>query len=146
MMHMHNTMEEFINSHSRNYLEMAFRWERRARVEAPDAYGKRTGVCGDTIEFFLTIVNEKISRTMFDTDGCMNTSACANTVSVLSEGKTVTEAWEIKVEDIIEYLESLPPGEHHCAELAIGAFYLALGNYEELKRSPWKKAYGSPQR
>jgi nitrogen fixation NifU-like protein len=138
-------MEEFLNVHSRNYLEMAFRWERRARIDHPDAYGKRTGICGDTIEFFLMITDDKITQTNFDTDGCTNTSACANTVSVLSEGKTIAEAWEIKVEDIIEYLETLPSDEHHCAELAIGAFYLALREYGEHKRSPWKKVYRHTQ-
>jgi nitrogen fixation protein NifU and related proteins len=143
---MHSTMEELLNVHSRNYLEMAFRWDRRARVDTPDAYGKRTGVCGDTIEFFLSIREDRIDEAMFDTDGCMNTSACANTVSVLSEGKTISEAWEINVEDIIEFLETLPADEHHCAELAIGAFYLALRDYGEHQRSPWKKVYRNTQR
>lgn len=139
---MEHAMESFLNTHSRNYLEMAFRWERRGRIDNPDAYGKRTGICGDTIEFFLSIQGEMITEAVFDADGCMNTSACANTVSYLSEGKTIAEAWEIKVEDIISFLETLPSAEHHCAELAVGAFYLALSDYNEKRRSPWKKLYG----
>jgi nitrogen fixation protein NifU and related proteins len=145
-MHTSHDMNTSLNVHSKNYLEMALRPDRRKRIENPDAYGKRTGDCGDTVEFFLSVKDDKIYRAMFDADGCMNTSACANTVSSLSEGKTITEAWEIKAEDIIQFLETLPPDEHHCAELAIGAFYLALGNYGELKRSPWKKAYRNAQR
>ncbi|MBT7698322.1 MAG: iron-sulfur cluster assembly scaffold protein, partial [Desulfobacterales bacterium] len=34
---------------------------------------------------------------------------------------------------VIDFLGTLPPHEHHCAELAVGAFYLALSNYEEIK-------------
>jgi len=77
----------------------------------------------------------------FDTDGCMNTNACANTVAELAEGRNVEEAWEITAEDVISYLETLPPQHTHCAELAVGALYLALANYQELKRHPWKKLY-----
>lgn len=131
----------FWQDHSIRYLEMAFQNDRRERIDRPDGYGKRTGECGDTIEFFLRIENGRIQRAMFDIDGCLNTNACANTVAVLAEGKTVEDAWEISVEAVINYLESLPPEEHHCAELAVGAFYLALTNYAELNRSPWKKPY-----
>lgn len=141
-----NKKEDFFNVHSRHYLEMAFRHDRRKRIDDPDGYGKRTGICGDTVEFFLKVRDGKIFRTLFDKDGCMNTAACANTVSFLSEGKTIAEAWEIKAEDIIEFLETLPSDEHHCAELAVGAFYLALSNYGEISRSPWKKAYRNSQR
>ncbi|MFH0729617.1 MAG: iron-sulfur cluster assembly scaffold protein [Pseudomonadota bacterium] len=145
-MSMQSKMETLLKVHSRHYLEMALSRDKQERIDDPDAYGKRTGDCGDTVEFFLSIRDDRINRTLFDADGCMNTFACANTVSALSEGKTISEAWEIKAEDIIEFLETLPPDEHHCAELAIGAFYLALRNYGEFKRSPWKKAYRNTPR
>ncbi|RJP80028.1 MAG: iron-sulfur cluster assembly scaffold protein [Desulfobacteraceae bacterium] len=123
------------------YLEMALRADKRGAIRKPDGYGKRTGQCGDTIEFFLTVRNDRIQSVSFDADGCMNTLACANTVIQLAEGRPIEEAWEITPEDIINYLETLPSAEHHCADLAIGAFYLALTNYQELKRTPWKKLY-----
>jgi nitrogen fixation NifU-like protein len=120
---------------------MALRTDKKGIIGKPDGYGKRTGQCGDTIEFFLTVRNDLIQSISFDADGCMNTLACANTVIQLAEGKPVEQAWEITPEDIIKYLETLPLEENHCAELAIGAFYLALTNYQELKRAPWKKLY-----
>ena len=66
----------------------------------------------------------------------MNTSACANTVAELAEGKKVKAAWEITPEDVIDYLETLPPQNTRCAELAVGALYLALANYREHQRRP----------
>ena len=69
------------------------------------------------------------------------TGDCANTVAELTEGKKVEAAWEITPENVIDYLETLPPENHHCAELAVGAFYLALSNYQEIQRDPWKKRY-----
>ena len=138
---MSHNIKDIIDKHSKRYLEMALSCHRRKRLKQPDGYGKRKGVCGDTVEIFLKIDEDHISRTMFDTDGCMNTNACANTVSLLTEGKLVENAWEVTAEDIIDYLESLPSDEHHCAELAVGAFYLALSDYQQYRRSPWKKVY-----
>jgi nitrogen fixation NifU-like protein len=62
-------------------------------------------------------------------------------VAHLSEGRELKAAWEIIPEDVIDFLETLPPGNTHCAELAVGTFYLALSNYWDLKQNPWKKAY-----
>ena len=132
---------DFWRDHSLHYLEMAFRYDRRERLQNPDGFGKRTGECGDTVEMFLYIKNGQIKSVSFDTNGCINTNACANTVSHLSEGKTIEEAWQITPEDVIGFLETLPMGNYHCAELAVGAFYTALANYQELQRSSWKKHY-----
>ncbi len=41
-------------------------------------------------------------------------------------GKTIEAAWEITPEEVIRFLETLPEDHFHCAELAVGAFYLAL--------------------
>jgi len=138
---MSHNVKSFMNKHSRHYLEMALNYEKRQRLIHPDGYGKRTGACGDTVEIFLEVDHECISRTMFETDGCLNTNACANTVSLLSENIPIQDAWDITAEDIIQYLESLPQNEHHCAELAVGAFYLALTDYEKNQRAPWRKIY-----
>ena len=131
----------FLQNHSDHYLEMAFRTDRRERIEHPDGYGKRTGDCGDTVEIYLAVSQGRIRSVSFRTDGCMNTSACANTVGELAEGKKVAHAWEITPEDVVDYLETLPPQNTHCAELAVGALYLALASYRENQRRPWKKLY-----
>jgi len=134
---------DFWTDHSSNYLEMAFRADRFERVKNPDGYGKNKGVCGDTIEMFLDVKNGIIQHVSIDTDGCINTRACANAVAYMAEGKTTSEAWKITPEKIIDFLETLPSDSAHCAELAVGALYLALANHNEIKRSPWKKMYGN---
>ena len=132
---------DFWRDHSLHYLEMAFRYDRRERLQKPDGYGKRTGECGDVVEMFLGIKDGRIQSVSFDTNGCINTNACANTVSHLVEGRAIEEAWDITPEDVVEFLETLPKENYHCADLAVGAFYLALANYQELQRNPWKKPY-----
>ena len=124
-----------------HYLEMAFRNDRREIVKHPDGYGKRTGDCGDTVEMYLSIRNGRIQSVSYETDGCMSTNACANAVAELIEAKDVGSAWELTPEDVMKYLETLPPENTHCAELAVGAMYRALRNFLEFKRDPWKKLY-----
>lgn len=126
---------DFWQDHSLHYLEMAFRTDRRERVKNPDGYGKRTGQCGDTVEMFLSLRHGRIQAISFLTDGCINTNACANTVGQLAETRKIDEAWEITPEKVISYLETLPKEKTHCAELAVGAFYLALA---DARRHPFK--------
>ena len=130
-----------IQDHSLKYLEMAFRTDRQEKMALPDGYGKRTGDCGDTVEFFLAVRDDVIEDMSFLVNGCMNTNACCNAVVEMARDKRVEDAWEITPENVIRYLETLPPDHFHCAELTVGAFYLALSNYQDLRRSPWKKTY-----
>ncbi len=120
----------FWQDHAEHFLEMAFATERMERLDHADGYGRRTGTCGDTIEIFLTMADNRIERARFAVNGCLNTSACANTVTLFAEGKTVAEAWKITEKQVAEYLQTLPSDHAHCAELAVGAFYLALADYQ----------------
>jgi nitrogen fixation protein NifU and related proteins len=129
------------NTHSLKFLEMAFRADRQERIQNADGHGKKTGTCGDTIEFFLMIKNGRIETLSYALSGCLNTNACANAIIELVEGKNVDAAWALDPEDVSAYLESLPADHFHCAELSIGALYLALADARDKRKSPWKKMY-----
>ena len=132
---------DFWQEHSLRYLEMAFRNDRRAVIAHPDGYGKRTGNCADTVEVYLTVRDGRIQSVAYQTDGCMNTNACANTVAELIEGRDIETAWELTPEDVIAYLETLPVENFHCAELVVGALYTALTDCNRTLQEPWKKLY-----
>ena len=121
----------FWRDHSANYFKMAFCTDRRKRIENPDAYGKNTGDCGDTIEMFLLIRKGCLQSISFMTNGCINTNACFNTTAYLAEGKSVETVWDISPANVIDYLKTLPPQNYHCAELAVVALYQALSNYKK---------------
>jgi len=131
----------FWQDHSRNYLEMALRTDHHEELRNPDGYGKKTGVCRDTIEISLLLDGDRIKHVSFATDGCLNTNACANTVAHLVEGQPVDTAWEVTPERVAEFLETLPEDHFHCAELAVGALYLALANCRQNLQAPWKQLY-----
>ena len=44
-------------------------------------------------------------------------------------------------ESVVDYLQTLPEAEYHCAEMAIGALQNALINLGEIRRNSWKKLY-----
>ncbi len=131
-------------NHSPNFQAMVSRIERYGELEKPDGYGKRTGDCGDTIEMYLSIQASQIKMVTFRVDGCANTVACGNTVSMLMEGRTLSDGWQLTPENVSDYLETLPADHFHCAELAVGAFYKALTDYNRRQKEMWKKDY--PQR
>lgn len=124
---------DFWKDHSDTFLTMAYLWERRRVMENPDGYGKKTGDCGDTITMYLSVNNGVIDELNFELDGCLNTNACSNGLAMLIEGRKIEHCWEVTSKDLITYLDTLPEDHHHCAELAVGTFYLALADYNVKK-------------
>lgn len=137
-----NTLS-FWEKHSLNFLEMVFKTERRESLNQPHGYGRKSRECGDTIEIFLTVRDGMIETASFETNGCIYSVACANTMVHLAMGKSLGEAGDLNADHIIEFLETLPPHERHCAELAVDALQLALMDANETKRQPWKRLYRS---
>ncbi|WP_163337004.1 iron-sulfur cluster assembly scaffold protein [Desulfopila sp. IMCC35008] len=125
-----------MQDHSDTFKVMVANLERFRRVDVPDGYGIKKGDCGDIVEIYLRIDADVVKEVSFQVAGCLNTFACANAVSYLAEGKEVGDCWQISPELIVAVLESLPDDHHHCAELAVGTFYLALNNYNRKQSVP----------
>jgi nitrogen fixation NifU-like protein len=132
---------DFFQDHSLKFLEMAFKSDRLEPLADPDGIGRHTGDCGDTVEMSLKLEGRTINRVAFQVQGCMNTVASANAVAELIEGQSIDTAWELTPEKVIDFLETLPKGHHHCAELAVGALYRALADARSKQQQPWRKMY-----
>ncbi len=128
---MSNNIQSAGVKHSKAFLEMSSDDSYYERMYQPNGYGKNTGDCGDTVEIFLMIKDGLIKDATFDIDGCINTFACANTVVQTIWGKALDVAWEVTPELVRDYLKTLPEENFHCAELAVGALYLAATDYKK---------------
>lgn len=137
-----NTLS-FWEKHSLNFLEMAFKTERRESLSQPHGYGRKSRECGDTIEIFLTVRDGVIESASFETNGCIYSVACANAMVHLAMGKSLVDAGDLGADDVIGFLETLPSHERHCADLAADALQLALMDARETSREPWKRLYRS---
>lgn len=136
---------DFWQAHSETFLKMAFATSRREILSDPDGRGSQTGACGDRITYFLVLADERIGHMALDVVGCVNTLACANGLAELAEGQPVQAAWGISPQQVVDFLETLPPAEFHCAEMAVEALRAALLNCRSGKRHPWKKGYQRPE-
>jgi nitrogen fixation NifU-like protein len=115
------------------------------KIDNPDGYAKAKGTCGDSMEMFICMRNEKISDCAFQTDGCGTTIACGSVATELALSKNFTEALAVvSASEILKKLGGLPESDVHCAQLAAEALRRALADYLYQKRTPWKKHYRRP--
>lgn len=125
----------------RNWIEPSH----RGKIEKPQGYADVARSCGDGMELFLRISEDRIVEARFFSEGCICTIAAGNMAATLAEGSDVYDAFDVEAWSIIEALGALPPGEEHCAELACTALREALRNYLVYKNEPWKRAYPKPK-
>jgi len=115
---------------------------RRQQLEAPDGYARMTGTCGDTMEIFLKIRDERVAECAFRTDGCGTTIVCGSVATELASGNTIIESLgAVSGEGILRVLGGLPESSAHCAQLASETLRRALADYLSKKNALWKKHY-----
>ena len=101
----------------------------KAYLRSLDGHARVTGGCGETIEIFLKFENNRVTGASFQTDGCGSSKASGSFAAEMSFGKTPDELLEIRGEDILERMGSLPKEDQHCAFLAAASLYEALNDY-----------------
>ena len=109
-------------------------------LSTPDGYAEYTGPCGDTMQIFLKIKNNKISEAGFQTNGCGATIACGSMITSLVEGKNIPDARNISPDTILQALGGLPEENQHCSLLAATTLQKAINNYEQPKKEPWNSS------
>ena len=118
-------LEEFYstaNKHASNPHNMG-------KLEDFNGHAKITGPCGDTMEFWLQVQDEKIKKVSFITDGCGPSRACGSMTTCLAEGKSIEEVKSINQQDVLKALEGLPKDHEHCALLATNTLKAACEDY-----------------
>ncbi|MDD5217164.1 MAG: iron-sulfur cluster assembly scaffold protein [Candidatus Omnitrophica bacterium] len=99
------------------------------RMNDPDGSSYLQGPCGDVMEFYLTISDDKLAEVKYYSEGCNATRACGAMVARLAVGKTIHEGLNISAGDIMSCLKGLPEDHLHCSILAVSAFYRAIAEY-----------------
>jgi len=94
-----------------------------------NGHARITGPCGDTMEFWLYAVKDRVARVAFETDGCGSSLACGSMATCLAEGKRVVEAERIGQRDILAALGGFPKESEHCALLAANTLRAACEDF-----------------
>jgi len=105
-------------------------------IEDPDGVGKEGNpVCGDLMEIFIKVKDDRIADIKFRTFGCGAAIATSSMATEMVKGKTIEEAMEITNKAVAEALDGLPPIKMHCSNLAADAIHAAIEDYLEKKKT-----------
>jgi nitrogen fixation protein NifU and related proteins len=126
--------EAMLEGYSEELKNEFLRPENIGIMDDSNSYVSVTGICGDTIEMYLSITDGRIIDIKFMTDGCGFTIACASYVTRTAKGKTIEEAAQISPEGVDRYFRGLPDEHKHCAKLSVMTLEAAIEKYRsELK-------------
>jgi ATP-binding protein involved in chromosome partitioning len=98
-------------------------------LESFNGHARITGPCGDTMEFWLQVVDGRIDRIGFTTTGCGTSRAAGSMATELAVGKPLREAGFIEQADVLAALGGLPKDADHCALLASNTLKSAIRDY-----------------
>jgi nitrogen fixation protein NifU and related proteins len=100
-----------------------------ARMPDASVVGRIRGRCGDSMEIYLKIKEDRIRKASFYTDGCGSSVACGAVAAQLATGKSIDEAALIGGDTILEVVNGLPEKECHCAYLAAETLQAAIHDW-----------------
>ncbi|MDY7033342.1 MAG: Fe-S cluster assembly scaffold protein NifU [Thermodesulfobacteriota bacterium] len=90
-------------------------------------------VCGDMMNIYIKVKDDRIEDISFQTFGCGAAIAVSSMLTEMAKGKTIEEAKKITNKAVAESLGGLPKNKLHCSNLGADALQLAIKNYEDKK-------------
>jgi len=97
-------------------------------------------VCGDLMDIYIEVENERIVDIKFKTFGCGSAIATSSMITEMVKGKTLDEAMKVSRKDVATELDGLPPIKMHCSNLAADALHEAIKNYRKMQVQQPEKA------
>jgi nitrogen fixation NifU-like protein len=92
-----------------------------------DVVGRATNPANAaTVNLFLNVVDDRIVRAMFQSDGCTATIAASSMLTVMLTGCALRDARLFCTDDVEAALEGLPAGRQHASLLVVDALRSAL--------------------
>jgi nitrogen fixation NifU-like protein len=88
-------------------------------------------VCGDMMEMFIKVQDDRLVDVKFRTFGCGAAIATSSITTELVKGKTIEEALQLTNRSVAEALGGLPTQKLHCSNLAADALHEAIKDYKK---------------
>ncbi len=99
---------------------------RYGRMENPMIASYVKGSSGDSIEFNLTVIDDKIENISFYVQGCNEIKACGAVVAEMMAGEYIYKARELSASAVMKPLMDSPMPVDHWAILTVRSFNQAL--------------------
>jgi nitrogen fixation NifU-like protein len=136
-----SVMEDMKRVYSEKTIDYFLKPRNLGEIPAPDGFARVTGSCGDTMEIYLKVRDDKVINASFWTDGCGPSIASGSMVTEMAKQMNISEAQRISQHDVLTALGGLPEESEHCALLAADTLKEAIKDYLAFKKDPWKRAY-----
>jgi nitrogen fixation NifU-like protein len=99
-------------------------------IKNPDGVGRVGNMtCGDIMELYIKVKNNRIVDVKFQTFGCVVALAVSSMLTEIVKGKTIEEALKITNKDILKKSGPVPAIKIHCSFLAADALYESIYDY-----------------
>lgn len=85
--------------------------------------------CGDVMQLFIKVKDEKIEDVKFKTFGCCAAIATSSMITEMIKGMPLSKVQEVTNQAVTEALGGLPKIKLHCSVLAEDALKAALRDY-----------------
>jgi len=106
-------------------------------IEDADGVGKvGNPMCGDVMEMFIKVKDDRVEDVKFRTFGCGAAIATSSIATEMIKGKPLEEAVKLSNKAVADALGGLPAQKMHCSNLAADAVRAAIEDY----RSKGKRA------
>ncbi len=98
-------------------------------LEKPHSYALMKGSCGDTMQMYLLVEDDRIKQVSYVTDGCSSSSIAGSFTAEMAMGKTLTEVLDMTGGDVLHEIGTFPEAEEHCASLAVSTLHEAINTF-----------------
>jgi nitrogen fixation NifU-like protein len=99
-------------------------------IEDADGVGKvGNPMCGDVMEMFIKVKDNRIEDVKFRTFGCGAAIATSSIATEMIKGKPLDEAVKLSNKAVADALGGLPAQKMHCSNLAADAVRAAVEDY-----------------
>ncbi|MFX1573461.1 MAG: iron-sulfur cluster assembly scaffold protein [Promethearchaeota archaeon] len=127
-------IKEDIKDHSEKIVKLFYNpknWGKPLKEEITLFEERRGGQKGYLLGLYLKIVDNKIIKANFITDGCGAMVATASQTTILIEGKSLKFAKNLKPEDIETSLEGLYKDEKHYTDYVLEILRGIIEKYKQ---------------
>ncbi len=136
-----SVMEDMKKLYSEKTIDHFLKPRNLGDIPAPDGFARVTGPCGDTMEIYIKVRDDRVMNASFWTDGCGPSIASGSIITEMVKRTNISEAQRISQHDVLTALGGLPEESKHCALLAANTLKEAIKDYLAFKKEPWKRAY-----
>lgn len=99
-------------------------------IEDADGVGKvGNPMCGDVMEMFIKVKDNRVEDVKFRTFGCGAAIATSSIATEMIKGKSLDEAVKLSNKAVADALGGLPAQKMHCSNLAADAVRAAIEDY-----------------